>query len=115
MPRNLNKITWLVPFILACSLQSTAQTTNISGVVNTYHKVIEIIPAKACVRVSSTAGLIQFLKTMLIQMKGATINTTNTASFGDTTSLNNAGNYELGTVCDIIGDSVFFFHTLLNN
>lgn len=51
---------------------------------------------------------------MLVQMKGASINTVNNSSFGDTTSLNEAGNYEIGTVCYIIGDSVFLFHNLLN-
>jgi hypothetical protein len=92
---------------------SSAQT-NISGVVNTYYRVVEVIPAKACVRLNTTVGLAYGDKTMLVQMKGATINTTNTSAFGDTTSLNNAGNYELGTVCYVIGDSVFFIYMLLN-
>lgn len=92
-----------------------AQSTNISGVVNTYHKVIEVIPAQACVRVSSTTGLALNQPVMLIQMKGASVSTSNSATFGDTTSLNNAGNYELGTICEISGDSVFLFHTILNS
>lgn len=92
-----------------------AQTTNISGIVNTYHGVIEVIPAKACVRVSSTAGLNLYSKVLLIQMKGASVVTTNTPTFGDTTSLNNAGNYEVATICNIIGDSVFMFYNFLNS
>ena len=92
-----------------------SQTTNISGVVNTYHSVIEIIPAKACVRVSSTAGLNLYTRVLLIQMKGASIVTTNSSSFGDTTSLNDAGNYEVATICNIVGDSVFMFYNFLNN
>ena len=91
------------------------QTTNISGIVNTYHQVIEIIPAKACVRVTNTGALNVNTKVLIVQMKGASVNTANNSSFGDTTSLNNAGNYETGTICYIIGDSVFLFHTLLNN
>ena len=52
---------------------------------------------------------------MLIQMKGASINTnSNSSSFGDTTSLNNAGNYEIGTICNVTGDSVFMVFMLLN-
>ena len=47
-------------------------------------------------------------------MKGASINTSNSASFGDTTSLNQAGNYEIATVCNVIDDSVFFVYMLLN-
>ncbi len=91
-----------------------AQTTTISGIVNTYHKVVEIIPAKACVRVANITGLNVNSRVMLVQMKGASIVTTNNAAFGDTTSLNEAGNYEIGAVCYIIGDSVFLFHNLLN-
>jgi hypothetical protein len=106
----------LFVFFLAClsfCYQSTAQT-NISGVVNTYYNVVEIIPAKGCVRVGNPAGLSQNDKALLIQMKGASINTSSSISFGDTTSMNNAGNYELGTVCNVRGDSVFFVYMLLN-
>src|SRR5215813_3250288 len=55
----------------------SAAQTNISGIVNSYYKVIDIIPAKACVRLNTTAGLAQNDKALLIQMKGATINTSN--------------------------------------
>ena len=92
-----------------------SQTTNISGVVNTYHSVIEMIPSKACVRVSSTTGLNLYNRVLLIQMKGASIVTANGSTFGDTTSLNNAGNYEVATICNIIGDSVFMFYNFLNS
>lgn len=100
-------------FSVFFSLTAFAQT-NISGIVNTYHKVVEIIPAKACVRVADIGGLNVNRRVMLVQMKGASINTVNNSSFGDTTSLNEAGNYEIGAVCYIIGDSVFLFHNLLN-
>ena len=89
--------------------------TNISGVVNSYYKVLEVIPAKACVRLNTVTGLARLQKTLLVQMKGASVITTNTSTFGDTTSLNDAGNYELAIICSINGDSVFMFHTFLNN
>src|SRR5258705_2946465 len=110
----LKKISAAFFFIALFSFSVAAQTTNISGIVNTYHKVVEIIPAKACVRVANISGLNGNCRVMLVQMKGASIITTNTSTFGDTTSLNEAGNYEIGTVCYIIGDSVFLFHNLLN-
>ena len=108
-----HRIAMTLFLFLSCFCLS--QTTNISGVVNTYHRVIEVIPSKACVRVSSTAGLSLYKKVLLIQMKGASIITTNSSSFGDTTSLNNAGNYEVATICNIIGDSVFMFYNFLNS
>ena len=89
--------------------------TPISGIVNTYYKVIEVIPDKAGVRVSNPAGLNYNDKVMLIQMKGASINTTNSSSFGNITSFNNAGNYELASICAIVDDTVFFVFTHLNN
>ena len=108
------RITAAFIFVFLFSILVCAQTTNISGIVNTYHRVVEIIPSKACVRVADIAGLNVNSRVMLIQMKGASIVTSNTAAFGDTTSLNGAGNYEIGAVCYIIGDSVFLFHNLLN-
>ncbi len=105
----------LCAFGLCLSLCLFSQTTtNISGIVNTYHRVVEIIPAKACIRVSSTTGLNVNTPILLVQMKGASISTANNSTFGDTTSLNAAGSYEVGTICGIISDSVFLFHQLLN-
>lgn len=108
------KKTVLLCFASAVFATAFTQTTNLSGVVNTYHKVIEIIPSKACLRVADPSGLNVNTLIMVIQMKGATINTSNSSSFGDTTSLNGAGNYEIGTICYMIGDSVFLFHKLMN-
>ncbi len=95
--------------------RGAGQTTHISGVVNTYHQVIEIFPSKSCLRVSNPAGLSINKMVMVLQMKGASISTANNSSFGDTTSLNGAGFYEVGTICYIIGDSIFLFHDLLHN
>ena len=114
LPVVLKKRTAAIVCPLLFFISVSAQITNISGIVNTYHKVIEIIPAKACVRVTNVAALSQNKKVIIIQMKGASINTTNSSAFGDTTTLNQAGNYEVGTICYIIGDSVFLFHNLLN-
>lgn len=115
-PFKLKLFGSLIPFLILCCFHlSNAQTTSISGIVNTYYKVIEIIPAKACVKVTNAAGLSYNDKVMLVQIKGASINTnSNSSSFGDTTSLNNAGNYEIGTVCHVTEDSVFMVFMLLN-
>lgn len=88
--------------------------TNISGVVNSYYSVVEVIPAKACIRVNSVSGLTANSRILLVQMKGASFLTTNSAAFGDTTSTNEAGYYEVGAICAIRGDSVFLFHNLLH-
>lgn len=107
----------VVLFISSCffTVNILSQTTNISGIINSYHSVVDIILTKSGVRVDNTGGLAYGNKVLIIQMKGATISTSNNSSFGDTTSLNNVGNYEIATVCDVIGDTVFFFHMLLND
>ena len=91
-----------------------SQTSLISGIVNSYYQVTGILPANDGVQLSVTTGLSQYDKVMIIQMKGATINTSNSVNFGDTTSLNNAGNYEIGTICSIEDDKVYLFFNLLN-
>ena len=89
--------------------------TNISGVVNSYYRVIEVVPSKACVRLNTVTGLARLQKVLILQMKGASVVTTNNSTYGDTTSLNNAGNYEVAVICTINGDSVFMLHNLLNS
>jgi hypothetical protein len=102
----------LLLMILLYVIPAPAQ--NIGGVVNTYYHVIEVIPSKACVRVSNSIGLNTYDNALLIQMKGATVSTLNDNSFGSIISLNNAGNYELAYICSVRGDSVFFLHELNN-
>ncbi|MES1218607.1 MAG: T9SS type A sorting domain-containing protein [Bacteroidota bacterium] len=113
MNAGLNII--LVPVFLFSVTILHSQSTNISGVINTYHSVVEIIPAKSCIRVSNTTGLSVSESVMIIQMKGASVLTNNNVNFGDTISVNNAGNYELNSICGIRGDSVFLFFGILNN
>ena len=106
----------LIPLLsLTLVWSAMSQTTNISGVVNSYYNVTEILPSGGGVRTGSTAGLSLYDMVMVIQMKGASVITSNNSSYGDTTALNNAGNYEIGVVCGISGDSVFLFHSLVNN
>ena len=124
MRNSLHKTLWkaafaklLLLFFYLLNFFHTAfsQTVNISGVVNSYYQVVEVIPSKACVRLNTVSGLAKNQKVLVIQMKGASVITTNSSSFGDTTSLNDAGNYEIAIICAIDGDSVFMFHNFLNS
>jgi hypothetical protein len=96
---------------------SLAQTTNISGTVNSYYSVLKVEPSLSCVIVNTTVGLSSATKILLVQMKGGSINTASSTSstWGDTTSLNNAGNYEVNYICYINEDSVFLVFNLLND
>ena len=98
---------WLLPCSLFCQ-------TNISGVVNTYHKVTGINYTNSGIRLDHVSGIAVSDRVMIIQMKGAAVNTTTTSgSFGSVSSMNDAGNYELATVCAVRGDSVFLLQQLL--
>jgi hypothetical protein len=104
---------WLL-IIPACTvLPGISQTTNISGIVNSYHSVIDIGTNAA--KLDNVSGLSYGNTVLIIQMKGATINTGNTSSFGDISLLNEAGNYELATICSVSNDSVYFFNEVMNS
>ena len=78
--------------MLPCLLFSQ---TNISGVVNSYYKIIGINYGQSGLKLDNISGLAINDRVMVIQMKGATVNTTiNSVSFGSISSLNEAGNYE---------------------
>ena len=104
---------WFLIIFLHFTFFSTSQTTNISGIKNSYHSVLGISSIAA--KLDNVAGLSYGNTVLLIQMKGAGITTTNTPSFGDTISLNYAGNYELATICSVSNDSVYFFNQIKNS
>ena len=54
-------------------------------------------------------------KVLIIQMKGAVIDTSNTNNFGTVTNLNNCGNFEFATVSSISGNTILLQTAVLNN
>src|SRR6188768_68284 len=106
--------TWLPIFSLfpTCFVFSQT-TTNINSIINTYHKVLAISTTAA--KLDNVSGLAYGNTVLIIQMKGATINTTaSSASFGDVTSPNDVGNYEVATICSVSNDTVYFFNQVLS-
>lgn len=104
---------WILTIVSFTPGVGFSQTTNISGTVNSYHKVLGVSSIAA--KLDNVSGLSYGNTVLLIQMKGAGINTANNSSFGDTVSLNAAGNYEVATICSVSNDSVYFFNQLLNS
>lgn len=64
------------------------------------------------VTVSSALGFSVGDRVLLIQMKGAIINQTNTASFGQITNLSSAGNFEFTNIAAISGNTITFVSAL---
>ncbi len=94
-------------------------TQNISGVVNIYRKVLWVDSANGRVKLSDVSGFAAYVgnKAMLIQMQGAIMDESNTSSFGSispSTNIKNAGNYEIGTICGFLSDTLVFERKLNN-
>lgn len=79
---------------------------NISGIINTYHRVTAINTGTNRLTLNTVAGLNINTRVLLIQMKGAAIDNSNTASFGNISAINNTGNYEFNYICAIAGNDV---------
>ncbi|MDD7885296.1 gliding motility-associated C-terminal domain-containing protein [Flavivirga sp. 57AJ16] len=104
---------------------SAISQTNISGVINDYQAVSGITfpgcgpcnTSAACLNAITVGDVSAFSigdKVLIIQMKGATINTTNTSSGGTITDIGNAGNYEFFTISNIIGNDIYPNGPLVN-
>ncbi len=103
---------------IGCLLQF-ANAQNISGVVNTYRKVLWADSASGRVKLSDVSGFAGYngRKVLLMQMKGATMNSGSSisdASFGTITSIGSAGYYEVATICGFLNDTVVFERKLNN-
>lgn len=100
--------------------------TNISGVINTYTSVIDITPCNPCtpscttVTVSSIAGTGAAGgfnvgdRVIMMQMKGATIDLSNSVVFGSIAAYGNAGFFEKLTIATIVGSTITFTTGLVN-
>lgn len=102
-------------YLLLCSLFSSSSAfAQISGVVNQYVEVLSIDNVTNSVEVSNATSFTTSDRVLLIQMKGAIIDESNSANFGDVINLNNAGAYEMATVCDVVGNDILFSYEFEN-
>lgn len=97
-------LAWL-PFI--------AMSQNISGVINQYTPVTAFDVCANSVTVNNPGFFNVGDRALIVQMKGATIDQSNTASYGDITNLGSAGVYEFGTVAQINGNDIVFQNVLV--
>jgi gliding motility-associated-like protein len=112
MHRRLVKF-FSLPILLLLVLlvhQSSLSAQSISGVINSYAAVTAVTGNSATL---NAIGPFQVGdKVLIIQMKGATITTTNTPAFGAITALGNAGNFEFATISSTNGNTVTFSSNL---
>lgn len=90
--------------------------TSIGGIINKYTKVVEVNTTDACdnkIEVASSADFSVGDKVLIIQMKGAIIDSTNTENFGQIIDYQEAGNYEFNFIRAIDGNEIMFQNILL--
>ena len=103
---------FIVLFSILCFFSRvSAQTTNVSGIINNYTSISSI--GSQSVNAVPTSGFAIGDKVLLIQMKGASIDTTNTSNFGTITSYNEAGNYEMLVISAITSTTITFTNPIL--
>lgn len=103
--------------------KSKGQT--ISGVINSYYNVTAIIDhgtynsySYSGITLQSIAGLSAGDRVLIIQMKGASIDQTNTSDFGSISSISNVGNagkYEFSSICGFLNNTIVLSNHLLNS
>ena len=103
-------LTLLIIFSSVVSSVLSQTTNNISGTVNAYTPVTLI--SSCSIDVLDVSAFSVGNRVMIIQMRGADMDTSNTANFGDLLSLNNCGNYEFSHVSAIVGNTIFLTDTL---
>lgn len=85
----------------SCSL-----TAGIGDIINTYTPVVAFYPCENKIAVEDPSTFNIGDTVLMIQMKGAIIDSTNTSSFGSISDYRNAGNYEFNYIKSISGNVV---------
>ncbi|WP_341901524.1 PKD domain-containing protein [Fluviicola taffensis] len=104
---------WFLLLTFAQSCLFNQIDAQISGVINQYTPVTNISCNEVEVWDASVFSVGD--RVLIIQMKGADINTSNTAAFGTVTNYNSSGHYEFATISSISGNLVSFQYRLLNS
>jgi hypothetical protein len=89
--------------LLFTFVSAKAQKENLSGVINIYTRVTGIDYCKKTISVATAFGFAAGDKAILIQMKGAAIDTSNSAAFGTVQELGGAGNAEVVEISSVQG------------
>lgn len=99
--------------------KSEGQT--ISGIINRYYNVTAIISngtynsySYTGITLDNIADLSAGDRVLIIQMKGAAIDETNSSAFGNINSIGNAGKYEFASICGFLNNTIVLSNQLLN-
>ena len=94
---------------------SCITVTSGGGIINDYAAVISIDICNNTATVDDPSKFNTGDTIVIMQMKGAAIDSSNTISFGTITNYNNAGKYEFNYIKSKTGNTIEFENTFLNN
>ncbi len=113
----MTRIFTLLSFIILCGGILNAQT-ELSGIINSYGAVSNINntdPCAAFLTIDDASPFNAGDYILIIQMKGAEVDTTNSASFGEIVDLNSCGLYEKAQILSVSGSDIYLSTVLENN
>jgi hypothetical protein len=87
--------------------------TNLSGIINSYSPAIASTCANS-IMVEDGSSFEEGDLVLIVQMKGADIDVTNSADFGNIVDYGSAGKYELNEVSEVSGDELFLLYRMEN-
>ena len=94
------------------SITVNCQQNNISNIINAYTPVISLNPCNNSITVEDGTAYNTGDTVLIIQMKGADIDSTNTVNFGTITDYQNCGNYEFNYVKSKTGNQIELLNSL---
>lgn len=102
---------WVDINLFGCKATDTfviraATCSNVSNIINDYTEVVTFDPCKNTLNVGDATAYNIGDTVLLIQMKGAAMDVTNTAAFGNISNYNAAGNYEFNYVKGKTGNTI---------
>ncbi|MEO0584298.1 MAG: hypothetical protein AAF135_18950 [Bacteroidota bacterium] len=101
---------FVLVFCSAYNVYEESGVEKINGIVNSYAKVIAV--GNNYLDLSDASAFKAGDRVLIIQMKGAIIQTANDSTFGDVTSWGNSGNYEFGKIVSKEGNRLVFVHKI---
>lgn len=96
------------------NLSSLHAQTSISGIINDYTPASGVTCSNS-ILVADAAPFGPGDKVLIVQMKGASIDLTNTASFGNISDYGNAGRYEINEVASVSTGELFLTYSIENS
>lgn len=102
---------FVILFVLLICFTGIYSQEIIHGVINDYTSGIASTCSNSIITTDASAFSSGDI-VLIIQMKGAEVNESNSASFGSITNYHNTGKYEFNTIGSVIDNEIFFTYTL---